>query len=190
MTWLSSEILGFNQGTGEAMKKKPQIKSDTKLNPQPEPPGPAKLERSGINPQPEPPKNVDARVQLNPQPEPPSPKSKIDRVTINPQPEPPKSVDARVMLNPQPEPPSPARFGKLKAIKIVSLLGAIGLGVVGFYFTATSLLPAIQILQEVSPIGDAAAIAQAGVTAALIPTLVTLIPAGALLVVGIAVKAH
>jgi hypothetical protein len=159
------------------MQKKPKVKVDTKLNPQPEPPSPtSKLERVG----------------LNPQPDPPSPASKLQKVGLNPQPDPPSPADElqRVGLNPQPEPPSPARSGKLKVIKIVSLLGAIGLGFAGFYFIATSLLPALEALQIAPPISDAAILAQAAVNSALVPTLVTLIPAGALLVIGIAVKAH
>lgn len=175
------------------MQKKSQIKADSKLNPQPEPPRPeAKLEHVGINPQPEPPKPGDKlqRVGLNPQPEPPSPKTKLEKVGLNPQPEPPspKTKLDRVGLNPQPEPP--ASISKFKAIKVFAFLGAIGFGIVGFYFLGTQLLPAIELAQTTSPIGDAYAIAQAAVNASLLPTLATLIPAGALLVTGIVVKAR
>lgn len=77
-----------------------------------------------------------------------------------------------------------------KAIKIVAFLGAIGLGVAGLYVLGTQLLPAIQLLQTTSPISDVHALAQATVDASLLPILATLIPAGALLVTGIAVKAR
>jgi hypothetical protein len=78
----------------------------------------------------------------------------------------------------------------MKAIKIICLLGAIGFGIVGLSYLATVLLPALDVLQSTSPISDTAGLAQAAVNAALVPTLATLIPAGALLVTSIAVKAH
>ncbi len=73
-------------------------------------------------------------------------------------------------------------------MKIVCLLGAIGLGFVGAYYIAMVILPALDVLQTASPISETAIAAQAAVNSALVPTLATLIPAGVLLVVGLVVK--
>ncbi len=91
--------------------------------------------------------------------------------------------------------PSQQRFQKpvnkkRRAIKTITMLAAFGLGVGGFQFMQSSLLPAMLAVQNAPPMSESAAIAQAAVNAALLPTLLLLIPAGVLFVCSLALSQY